>query len=250
MMWSFASIINLFFFYFFFPSLYHILHAENFCGGDYSDFTSTSDFVLKDAMLNKVVSDLPKRRIPLSVKKACHNYENSHHSEADDWHIEISVPKAHNISLADVHNEESEGCGSVTKTFERMSADIASAPDIRCEYVSMDDKQESSSVSNLFVDNFETKSVTVSHDSVELGGLLRPIGQNQKIAVEAINSDEQIYPAKMRDRRSLDSTVTENSFQTLHGCSQVASEMAYIRKQLLEIENRQSNFMELLQVYF
>lgn len=202
----------------------------------------------KEAKLKNVVSDSTKRRAPLSATKACQNYVDSHHPKTDNWHIEISVPKKHNISLADLQNEESEG-SSITKTLERMSADVMSPPDIGCEYVPMDDKQDSSSVSNLVTNNFETKFVTVSHGLLEEGSSFKPRGRNQQFSSEGINSEVQIYSAQMRDRRSIDSAVTENSFQTLHGCcSQVASEMACIRKQLLEMENKQSNLMELLQV--
>lgn len=222
---------------------------ENFYGGDYSDVTSASDVVRKEATLKNVVSDSTKRRAPLSATKACQNYVDSHHPKTDNWHIEISVPKKHNSSLADLQNEESEG-SSITKTLERMSADVMSPPDIGCEYVPMDDKQDSSSVSNLVTNNFETKFVTVSHGLLEEGSSFKPRGRNQQFSSEGINSEVQIYSARMRDRRSIDSAVTENSFQTLHGCcSQVASEMACIRKQLLEMENKQSNLMELLQVF-
>ena len=184
----------------------------------------------------------------MSIRKTCQNYaENPQHSKADDWQIEIAVPKSHN-SLAEFHNEESEG-SSVTKTLERMSAEGTSPQDTGYEYVPMDDKQECSSVSNLTTDNFETKFVTVSHECLEEGGLLKPIQRTQRFAAEEVSSEEQMYSAKRQDRRSLDSTVTESCSQTTRGCcSELANEMVCIRKQLLEIENKQSNLMDLLQV--
>lgn len=220
---------------------------ENFCGGDYSDLTSASDSGWKDAMLKKVATDTIKmRRIPLSVRKTCQNYvENPQHSKANDWNIEIAVSKAHNVSLTDVHNEESEG-SSVTKTLERTSADVKSMQDIGYEYGTINDKQECSSASNV-VDNFETKFVTVS-DDFEGGRNL--MGTNQRFKAEEISSEEQIFLAKVQDRRSLDSTVTELSSQPVRGCClQTANEMVSIRKQLLEIENKQSSLMDLLQVF-
>ncbi|KAK0572113.1 hypothetical protein LWI29_026351 [Acer saccharum] len=223
---------------------------ENFCRGDFSSLTSPSDSGRKDTTLKKVVRDSVKQRIPLSARKVCQNYAgNLQYSEADDWQVEIAIPKTHNGSLADLHNEESEG-SCVTKTLERMSADVISTQDIEHEYMPMDDKQECSSVSNLATENFKTKFVTVSHECPEDGGLENLMGRNQCFRAEDISSEEQLYSDKIQDRRSLDSTVTESSSHTGHGyCSQMANEMACIRKQLLEIENKQSNLMDVLQVF-
>lgn len=220
-------------------SIIFVIPTENFCGGDYSDITSASDSGWKDAMLKKVATDtLKKRRIPLSVRKTCQNYvESPQHSKANEWNIEISVSKGHNVSLTDVHNEESEG-SSVTKTLERSSVDVKSMQDIGYD---VNDKQECSSVSNLVADNFETKFVTVSDDSL--------MGRSQRFKTEEITNEEQIFLAKVQDRRSLDSTVTELSSQPVRGCClQTANEMVSIRKQLLEIESKQSSLMDLLQV--
>ena len=246
-MWVYVYIL------FFYASLqchfYHTISAENYCGGDYSDLTSTSESGWKDVTLKKTGTGSTKGRAPLSIRKTCQNYvENPKHSKADDWQIEIAVPKSHNVSLAEFHNEESEG-SSVTKTLERMSAEGTSPQDTGYEYVPMDDKQECSSVSNLTTDNFETKFVTVSHECLEEGGLLKPIQRTQRFAAEEVSSEEQMYLAKRQDRRSLDSTVTESCSQTTRGCcSELANEMVCIRKQLSEIENKQSNLMDLLQV--
>ncbi|KAF2290131.1 hypothetical protein GH714_003302 [Hevea brasiliensis] len=221
---------------------------ENYCRGEYSDITSISDSVRRDGTPNRVTNSA-KRRIPLSVKKSYENCMDSRHSKADEWQIEIAVPKSHHVSLADLCNEESEG-SSVTKTLERISSYNISTLDNGCEYVPLDDKQDCSSVSNLVSDNFETKFVAVSHDSLEVDGLLRSTGRNRGFAAEVINNEERTHSAKMRDCRSLDSTVTETSFQPLHGCcSQVANEMACIQKQLLEIENKHSSLMEMLQAF-
>lgn len=230
-------------FFFCFP-----ISTENFCGGDYTDLSCAMESGRKDVPLKKVGTNSTKGRIPLA-RKPCQNYlENPQHSKEDDWHIEIAVPKAHNYPLAEFHNEESEG-SSITKTLERVSTDVASLQDVGYEYMHMDDKQECSSVYNLATDNYETKFVTVSHDALEESVLPKPIKGDQQFLSEGIGSEEQTYSTEMRDRRSLDSTVTESGSQTLHGCcSQMANEMVCIRKQLLLIENKQSNLMDLLQV--
>ncbi|XP_028077211.1 TORTIFOLIA1-like protein 2 isoform X2 [Camellia sinensis] len=214
---------------------------ENFCGGDNC---SANESGWKDALLTKVGTSSIKKRLPLSVRKTCQSYVgNPQHSKANDWHIEIAVPKTPNVSLADVQNDESEG-SSVTKTFERVSADITIGQDIGYEYVSMDDRQDCSSVSNIITDNFETKFVTKEV------GLVKQMATNQRFAAEEISSEEQRYSVKMQDRRSLDSTVSESNSQAMRQCcSQTVNEMASIQKQLLEIENKQSNLMDLLKVF-
>ena len=233
----------------FFYSSNQIHPAENFCGGDYGDVSSANESGRKDASLTKVGTSLTKKRIPLSARKTCQSYvDNSPQSKENDWHIEISVPKTQNVYLADIHNEESEG-SSVTKGFERMSADVTSTQDIGYDYASLDDRQECSSVSNLASSNFETKFVSVSHDCMKEVGLVKQMVRNQHFAAEEMSNEEQRYLVKRQDRRSLDSTVTESSPQSIRGCcKETTNELASIRKQLLEIETKQSNLMDMLKV--
>ncbi|KAJ8753256.1 hypothetical protein K2173_017874 [Erythroxylum novogranatense] len=222
---------------------------ENFCGGDYSDLTSTGDSISKDAKRETGFTKLARIRSPLSVKKSSQNYMDAQHAKADDWNIEIAVPKARNFPLSDFQNEESEG-SCVTKTMEGIGTDVTSIPDTGCEYVSMDDKQECSSVSDLVANNYVTKFATPSNDSPEGGCLLKPLGRNQKFATVEIGSQDHMYTAKMQDRRSIESAVTDASSQPYRECCvQLSGEMAYISKQLLEIENKQATLMEQLQVF-
>ncbi|TQE08516.1 hypothetical protein C1H46_005822 [Malus baccata] len=214
---------------------------ENFFGGDYSDITSASESGWKDLALKKVITGLTKSRAPLSIKKTCPSFGKSHkRSNEDDWHFEVAVSKTHNASLPEFQNEESEG-SSITKTLERTSTQ-----DIGYEYVPMDEKEECSSGSNLVSDDLEGKFVT--HSRVK-GSSQKPVGRNQRFAAEEIGSEKQMYSERIHDRRSLDSTVTESSSHTPHGCClQMANEVVCISKQLVEIETKQSNLMDLLQV--
>lgn len=222
---------------------------ENFYGGDCNDLISTSDSGQKGVSLKKAAVDSAKR-IPLSVKKTSQHYvQDPQHSKTDEWHIEIAVPKSHNVSLPDLHNEESEG-SCVTKTLERITADVSCMQDIPYEYIPMDDKQECSSVSNLVSENYETKSVTISHDCLQEAGLLKQMGRSQQFKSAEISSEDQLYLGKMRDSRSLDSTVTDSGSEITRGCcSHMANEMVSIRKQLLEIEARQLSLMDHLRVF-
>lgn len=177
------------------------------------------------------------------------NAEYSESYRENDWQIEIAVPKTpHQTYLPDVHNEESEG-SSVTKTFERTSTDITSAQYIGYEYVTMDDKQECSSVSSLVTDNLETKLVPVSRNGLMTGALVKTTGTSQRYADKDISNEQQSYFIKRRERGSLDSTVTTSSSQTMNACClQTETEMIAIRKQLLEIESKQSDLLDLLKV--
>ncbi|KAM0966841.1 hypothetical protein FF1_022582 [Malus domestica] len=206
---------------------------ENFFGGDYSDITSARESGWKDLALKKVITGLTKSRAPLSIKKTCPSFGKSHkRSNEDDWHFEVAVPKTHNASLPEFQNEESE--------------DVTSTQDIGYEYVPMDEKEQCSSGSNLVSDDLEGKFVT--HSRVK-GSSQKPVGRNQRFAAEEIGSEKQMYSERIHHRRSLDSTVTESSSHTPHGCClQMANEVVCIRKQLVEIETKQSNLMDLLQV--
>lgn len=225
------------------------LMPENSLGGHFSGLTTPTDSRRKDGTTKKLITDTPKRT-PLSVKKACQNYiGKSQNPQADDWSVEIAIPKKHNLPSTDLQNEESEG-SFITKALERMGTDVTSMQDMEYEYVRMDDKQECSSVSNLATQNFESKFVTVSSpECLEEDGLPQPVGRNQCFRSQDVSREEQTYSSKLQDRQSLDSTVTEVSSQTVRGCClQMENEILCIRKQLSEVENKQSSLMDMLQV--
>ncbi|KAI4352995.1 hypothetical protein L6164_007194 [Bauhinia variegata] len=223
---------------------------ENVYGGDSADVSSTTESGRRDGKFQEGAINIKstKSRVPLSVRKSCQNYmENPHHPKPVDWHVEIAIPKTHDV--ADFQNGESEG-GSVTKALEGMSTDVTSMHDIAYDYVTMDEKQECSSVSNLATDNFETKFLTVSNDCFINNGLLKPIGRSQRFGGEELICDEQMYSVKMQNHRSSESTVTVSSSLTTHGCCvQLTNEIVRIQKQLSDIETKQANLMDQLQVF-
>lgn len=217
---------------------------ESFGGVDEcSELTSSSDHGWKDVTLEKVGADSSNKRIPISVTKTCNSYaaKPKNLKANDDWHIEIAVPKTNGMSLAGFHDEESEG-SSVSKALEGTSGDVTSARDVGYEYVPMDDKQEECSS--------KSKCTAVSHDHDE-SSLVKTIVVNQRFGAEKLSSEQQAYMANLRDRKSVDSTVTYSISDDIGGgcCVQTANEMVSIRKQLLEIENKQTNLMDLLQVF-
>ncbi|KAK7272776.1 hypothetical protein RJT34_29607 [Clitoria ternatea] len=211
--------------------------------GDLSDLSSTTESRQKDVKLQKVnMKSTTVGRFPLSVKKTCQNYVgNHHHIKADDWHVEVSVPRSH--SVVEFHNEESESC-SVTKPLETMSTDVTSTQDVGYEYVPMDDKQECSSVSNHAIDSFQTKLLSASDDCFISRGLQKPIERRRQFG------DEQVYSIKMQHPISSESTVAEPSRQTTHECCmQMTNEMICIQNQLSDIEVKQANMMHQLQMF-
>ncbi|KAD2394153.1 hypothetical protein E3N88_41130 [Mikania micrantha] len=197
--------------------------------GDYSDIPSNTE------------STSMRKRLPLSVRKSGHNYlESPQNSKANDWHVEVSVPKKCNLSLAYIHDEESEG-SSVTKAFERTRSDITSTQDNGFEYVPLDDKQECSSATNISL-------APITGDSRLKGELVKSHGINLHQVEEEMSTEEQRYFSKNQDRRSLDSTVTESSCQIMHGesgcCVQIAKDMVCIREKILEIETKHLSIIQ------
>lgn len=219
--------------------------AETFSGGGYGDISSTGESTSKAVTLTKGGCDSVKKRSPLSLRKVGQKTK-----EISDWQVEIAVPKNHNSYLADTHNEESEG-SSVTKTFEMASNDISSSQYNGFEYVPVDDKQESSSVSNVVADKFESKVVPNFRSSL----LREPVGMetgiNKHFSKEEVSADQQNCFVKTQNRGSLDSIVTMSSSQTMGTCClQTANDMIMVRKHLLEIENKQSELLDMLKVNF
>lgn len=222
--------------------------AETFSGGGYGDISSTGESTTKAVTFTKGGCDSVKKRSPHSLRKVGQRTkEFSHSYKENDWQVEIAVPKNHNSYIADTHNEESED-SSVTKTFEMTSNDISSTQYIGFEYVPVDDKQESSSVSNVVTDKFETKLPTF-HSSLLRDPVVNETGK--RFSNEEVSADQQSCFIKAQNRGSLDSMVTMSSSQTMGTCClQTANDMIMVRKHLLEIENKQSELLDMLKVNF
>lgn len=218
---------------------------ENLYKDDFGDATSISESTVKDVTPKKFGHELVKSRLPLSSRKSGQNHvDKLQYSRTNDWHVEIAVPRRHNIFTSETQNAQPDG-SSVTKTIERRF-DVTSSQDVEYEYVHIDDKQECSSVSNIFPDNFHAKEVTASHEALDEMSMDTSTITNEQCA-GVVTMEEQRYLSKMQDRRSLDSTGTEPISSTMHGCCpNIANELASIQKQLLEIQNTQANFADIL----
>ncbi|KAJ0968680.1 hypothetical protein J5N97_021557 [Dioscorea zingiberensis] len=221
---------------------------ENFIG-DFTDVGSASDGVWRDASFRKGGSVLSgnsntstKKRTPLTVREACGSYVQNHQKvKPDDWHIEITLPKTHNMHLVNDHHKESKrSCNA--NSFVRAS-DLNRGQD---DYDLLDEKPECSSVSDLVSASFETKHVTVSHGCLEDIDSANLVRKNHRSAKEEVDPEGIL----IQDRKSLDSTVTDFCSSTMRGCClHTANELALIKKQLLEIEVKQSNLLDLFKVF-
>ncbi|KAL5699744.1 hypothetical protein ACHQM5_030604 [Ranunculus cassubicifolius] len=220
---------------------------DTFFRGEYSDVTSASDVGWHIAK-KKVATGSVKERIPLTARQACQDLvQGTQKSKTKDWHVEIAVPKTYTVSSSYDYTEESK-ISDFNKTSERRGADATVMQDMEYDYVSVDEKPDSSSVSNLVSSsNFETKCVTDAYDRFENSGLTSSMVMNH--CSEEVYS-EQLTSERLKEQQSLDSTVTEVSPEGRQGCYlQTKNEISSICTQLQKIETRQSNLMDLLQVF-
>ncbi|CAI9099016.1 OLC1v1035765C2 [Oldenlandia corymbosa var. corymbosa] len=217
---------------------------ENFFRDEYHEVTSACDSTPAHVSTKKTGNTVTKR-FPLSNKRSGQSpVGKAHYSKADDWHVEIAVPKT--SSMPDTVDEESQG-SCITKTCERTSVDLRSTQDIEYEYVHVEDKQRSSA--SLFSENFECKALMVCSDVLGEVDRAKKPGWGVTYPAEEISTEEKRFTAKNQDRCSLDSTVIESCSPKLHCCSQTANEMASIQKHLLDIENKQTTLMDLFKIF-
>lgn len=187
--------------------------------------------------------------MPLTARKTCQNLvQGTQKSKINDWHIEIAVPKSHTVSYPHAYNDKSKII-DFTRTSKKTGADATIVQDMEYDYASVDEKPDCSSVSNLVnSSNFETKCVTDAYERFENSAMTSSMEMNQRSeSGEVFN--EHLTSERMQERQSMDSTVTEISPLGKQGCcSQTRNELSCIRQQLMEIESKQSNLMDLLQV--
>ncbi|CAH9101818.1 unnamed protein product [Cuscuta europaea] len=218
---------------------------ENIYKDDFADVTSTSDSVSKDATPKRFAHDFKSRLPHYSRKSGQNNAEKVQYSSANDWHIEIALPRRHNNTFTSEAQNTEPDRSSVTKTIERGS-DVICSHDVEYESVHIDDKQDCS-LSNIFPDNFHAKDVTVSHEVLDEVSMDTSTITNEQCTGGVMTLEEQRNLSKVQDRRSLDSIITESISNSIHGCyPNIADEMKYIRKQLLIIQDTQANFADLL----
>ncbi|XP_048637980.1 TORTIFOLIA1-like protein 2 [Brassica napus] len=216
---------------------------ESYSGaqGD-SELFSTSDSKSKDVTSNKYVTDLARKKVPFSARNAPTRYNEK--TKQDNWRIEIAVSESPVVSKVNLHNEESEG-SCITKTF----AEAANTPEVTYEYIPMEDKADCY-VTDAVNENDDIKSVTVSSNSFLASGMVNPAITSKKFADEETYSEGQQFSTKLKNRTSTDSTVTVSSSEINHDCcAQISNEMASVRKQLSDIENKQSRLIDQLQVF-
>ncbi|CAM0952930.1 unnamed protein product [Alopecurus aequalis] len=172
-----------------------------------------------------------KKRSPLSVNKVPqNNASNQQHLKSSDWHVEISVPKQN--TMPDL-GKRGYGNDCMLK-YSKRSAYGTVDEDIKSDYDPMDDKQECSSLSEVASRSCETKHITSALEVTEDCDS----AQVTELCPRALES------------KSIDSTVTDVTSHGTHTCCLSATkELAFIRKQLQEMERKQANLFDLLQEF-
>ncbi|GFP79426.1 microtubule-associated protein tortifolia1 [Phtheirospermum japonicum] len=210
---------------------------------DYGDITSASDATLKDNTLMRFRSNLAEERVPLSSRKAGRAFiEKPQQSGPNDWKVEIAIPKSRNISVAETPNDESDGNSAINRC-ERINPDAISSSNIGYEYVEVDDKNECSSVSNIFTASIKSKVVTAHCDGSDDASLVKSTGTSRRFAEDEISIEEQRYLAKVHDRRSLDSTITESASRTAFSTS-VLDSVSMVQLKVSNLESVVDNMAQ------
>eukprot|EP00268_Persea_americana_P029710 TRINITY_DN28725_c0_g2_i3.p1 TRINITY_DN28725_c0_g2~~TRINITY_DN28725_c0_g2_i3.p1 ORF type:complete len:539 (+),score=101.36 TRINITY_DN28725_c0_g2_i3:414-2030(+) len=230
---------------------------ENFCG-DYNDhLMSLGEGGWKGNPPGKVaassavsgISTNSTKRNPSGIREACLNYVQSPcHPKANDWNIEIALPKTYTVTSADTHDEESEG-SCVTGTFERNASAIK-VQGFKYDYVPMNDKAESYSVSDFVSSSVNTKQERIVNSCLQESDSVKVIGMDHRSPAGETDSEEHMSSLAVHKHKNLDSMVAELNSQSLRGCClHTANELAFIREKLLEIETKQSSLLDLVQVF-
>ncbi|RWW49492.1 hypothetical protein BHE74_00044335, partial [Ensete ventricosum] len=225
--------------------VFYVDISENF-GKDINVVTSVCDSRWSSFRKNDPVSDLcgnstfsTQKGAPLFIRKQCTTNMQSHQRmNSNDWHIEISVPKTR--SLPPVNSNSMKSDSSIRDLSERRLVNTAELRNINFDYGSVFDKPECSSV---YVPDYQSYQMEGEND-YEGNDSISPT-RNDHSAIED-NGPECL---RIQERKSPDSTISDLCSRNMHGCCvHAANGLAAIKQQLIEIETKQSNLLDLLQV--
>ncbi|KAJ8486368.1 hypothetical protein OPV22_018853 [Ensete ventricosum] len=217
---------------------------ENF-GKDINVVTSVCDSRWSSFRKNDPVSDLcgnstfsTQKGAPLFIRKQCTTNMQSHQRmNSNDWHIEISVPKTR--SMPPVNSNSIKSDSSIRDLSERRMVNTAELRNINFDYGSVFDKPECSSV---YVPDYQSYQMEGEND-YEGNDSISPT-RNDHSAIED-NGPECL---RIQERKIPDSTISDLCSRSMHGCCvHAANGLAAIKQQLIEIETKQSNLLDLLQ---
>ncbi|KAG0491322.1 hypothetical protein HPP92_004720 [Vanilla planifolia] len=213
--------------------------------GHYADLTSTSDGGCRKFSYRKPFSVSAcngdssgsiRKRTPLAIRKNYPNIQDHTNKEIQKgWDIEASLAKSHSASSVDDSHKDQQPC-CIQKEF-KSNEDILRCQNAKHDYDTMDDKPDCS-LSELISESCNTKHVTVNQFGSNFA--------NSGPVSEEIDSEG----FRALRRKSLDSSVTDLGFQGFcNYCSHANAELALIRKQLLDIETKQSKLLDLLEIF-
>ncbi|KAL0910636.1 hypothetical protein M5K25_021638 [Dendrobium thyrsiflorum] len=227
--------------------------TKDIINGDYTDLTCTSDGGWRHSTsktssmsaLSGTSSNSTKKRTPLTIRKNCPNQMHDYqHKDSNEWHIEVSLPKSHITFSTDDNHEELQR-STIRK--EHLTNENAT----RCWHATyerdiIEEKTISSNMSNFISESCETKHAAANNEYLDEGSSANINTIDSGPVTEEIDSEG----FRILECNSMDSTVTDVASHGLRGCClHVSNELAFIRKQLLDIKTKQSKMLNLFEVF-
>ncbi|CAM8887063.1 unnamed protein product [Rhodiola kirilowii] len=220
------------------------------------DVTSVSPLGKTEFFIRKPGGDSSKAKFSVSDRAPGQKFDDKpQHFKNSSWQLEMGVSKSPNASVTETQSEtlvksstSSIFMGSNTMKFGMAAGDMRSLY-AGSGYAPPGEKSQFLSTTNIVDDYCKSKF------SRELNGLLienaleNSAESSLQSAIEEVSSGEKSRFTKSQDRNSFGSTVT-NSKSQVSGCCcmQTSNVLSAMKKQLLEIENKQSTIVDLLQV--
>ncbi|KAH9305369.1 hypothetical protein KI387_009773 [Taxus chinensis] len=222
------------------------------CGtGRNSTFLRKSGSAVTKSATDGISVSTAKKRTPLTDTKINQNLPRKLDCrKTDHWHVEVAVPRKC-LPISVIHNEEFN-----TSNFSNVSGRKQRASNIDDNYRFGDSetfgKMDTSRLSDESRASCETKCILVDDGFEEKSSMRRT--PSSKLAVELTALHNNPPEQSSMNKQNSDCLVSESN--TKHNAhfvgettTRTAEDLAFIRKQLSQIENQQLSLMELLQAF-
>lgn len=227
--------------------------------GQKSKFLRKSGGAVTKSMPDSISFRTVKRRTPLTNRKTNLGLPlNMDCRQNDTWHIEVALPRTCPPPISVVNSDKfSNSCSlEVSGVNETRASNTNTDDGLRFRDTEIFRNTESSSrLSDESRSSCETKCILVDKPSEGTRSSTDriPDGNGKPIA-ELSSPCNTPFEQRNNDNQCLDSLTTETSTGSstnfeggFRSCN--ADDLAFIRKQLFQIDNKQSNLMELLQLF-
>lgn len=228
--------------------------------GQKSKFLRKSGGAVTKSMPDSISFRTVKRRTPLTDRRTNLGLPlNMDCRQKDTWHIEVAVPRSFPPPISVINSD---------KFSNSFSSEVSGVNETRASNTNTDDglrfrdteifrnTESSSRLSDESRSSCETKCILVDKPSEGTRSSTDriPDGNGKPIAELSSPCNTPPFDQRNNDNRSSDSLTTETNAGSstifeggFRSCN--ADDLAFIRKQLFQIDNKQSNLMELLQVF-